>query len=93
MEILSSYPQPVIDRAASPSKGLAGAIAYPNLAKFKEKLDVWASEYYFEFDKAERAKRVALPEPEVDPEMQAKIQQGLRELSERLKRGFGPSTA
>lgn len=93
MEILSSYPHPVIDRAASPSKGLAGAVAYPNLAKFKEKLDVWAAEYWHDVDREQRANRKPLPEPPRDPEVDARIAKGLRELAEHLRSGFGPSTA
>lgn len=93
VEILSSYPQAVIDRAASPSRGLAGAVAYPNLAKYREKLDIWRDEYYFDLERQERANRKALPEPPRDPEVDARIARGLQELAERLKRGFGPSTA
>lgn len=90
---MSTYPQAVIDRAASPSRGLAGEIAYPNLAKFREKLNVWREEYYFDLDRQERANRKQLPEPPRDPETDARIAKGLAELAEQLKRGFGPSTA
>lgn len=45
VEMLSIYPQAVLDRAASPSRGLAAYVAYPNLAKFKELLDGWHAEY------------------------------------------------
>jgi hypothetical protein len=93
VEILSSYPQPVIDRAASASRGLAGAIAYPNLAKFKEKLDVWANEWWDEQQAIKRANTLKLPEPPEDPEMKARIAKGLSDLVQHLKSGFGPSTA
>src|SRR5690348_8204756 len=63
VEILSNYPQTVIDRAASPSLGLVGQISYPNLAKFREKLEVWAGEFYEEQERLERANRKRLPEP------------------------------
>lgn len=93
VEILSSYHQAVIDRAASPLHGLAGCIAYPNLARYREKLDVWAQEHHYEVERDRLAKTPRLQEPPRDPEMEAKIAQGLRDLSERLKSGFGPSTA
>lgn len=92
VEILSNYPQAVIDRAASPSRGLAGVIAYPNLAKFKEKLDAWSEEYYFDVERERKKNLKLLPEPPVDPEMQARIAKGLKELADHLRSGFGPST-
>lgn len=92
MEILSNYPQAVLQRAASPS-GLAAEVAYPNLAKFKAFLNTWLEEYYIEQDRQERANRKQLPEPPRDPETDARIAKGLAELAEQLKRGFGPSTA
>ena len=39
VEMLSIYPRAVIERATSPSRGIAAYVAYPNLAKFKELLD------------------------------------------------------
>lgn len=45
VEMLSMYPQPVLERATSPSRGLAAYVAYANLARFKEKLDEWHGEY------------------------------------------------
>lgn len=92
VEILSNYPQFIIDRAASPSKGLAGLIAYPNLAKFKEKLDVWADEWWYEQQEAKK-RLPQLPEPPVDPEMKARVAKGMKELADHLRSGFGPSTA
>lgn len=45
VELLSIYPQAVLDRAASPSRGLAAYVAYPNLAKFRELLEQWHTEH------------------------------------------------
>jgi len=45
VEMLSIYPPPVLDRAGSPSRGLAAYVAYPNLAKFKQLLDEWHAEH------------------------------------------------
>jgi hypothetical protein len=92
VEILSSYPRPVIERAVSPSRGLAAAVPYPNLAKFKKHLDEWAEEFYTEQDRIARANRKHLPVPKVDPEAKARIARGLDELVAHLKSGFGPST-
>jgi len=45
VEMLSIYPPAVLERAASPSRGLAAYVSYPNLAKFKELLDEWHAEH------------------------------------------------
>lgn len=92
MEILSNYPQAVIDRAVSPSIGLAGCVAYPNLAKFRDKLETWADEHWAEVQRERRAAQQRLPEPPRDPEMEARVAKGLRELADQLRRGVGPST-
>jgi len=92
VEILSNYPPAVLERAVSPSRGIAAFIAYPNLAKMRERLEEWSAEYYADLKRRE-PKPKALPEPPRDIEMEAKIQRGLRELSARLRSGMGPSTA
>lgn len=89
---MSSYPQPVLDRAVSPSRGLASVVQYPNLAKFKKHLDEWREEFYTDQDRRERANRKRLPEPERNPEAEARIREGFHKLSLQLKRGIGPST-
>lgn len=93
VEILSSYPPPVVERAASPSRGLAAVVAYPNLAKFKQHLDGWLDEHMADVQRIERANRKRLPEPAHNPEMEARVAKGMHELAEQLKRGIGPSTA
>ncbi len=92
VEILSSYPRQVLERAVSPSQGLAGAVQYPNLAKFKKHLDEWAEEFYTDQDRTARANRKRLAEPKVDPDAKARISKGLDDLVEHLKSGFSPST-
>lgn len=61
VEILSTYPPAVVERAVSPSRGLPAYVSYPNLAKFKELLDEWVAIHWDE--QAQRAAR--LPKPEV----------------------------
>lgn len=90
MEILAGYPQAVLERAASPSQGLAAEVAYPNLAKFKERLNVWHDEWLTEQDRIARANRKRLPEPEQDPVADARIEAGLVDLVKHLKSGFAP---
>ena len=92
VEILSNYPRAVLERAVSPSRGLAAAVAYPNLAKFKTHLDEWHDEWLTEQDRIARANRKRLPEPDVDPEARERIARGLKELADAMKRGFSPST-
>lgn len=93
VEILSSYPRPVIERAASPSIGLASVVTYPNLAKFKKQLDEWADEHWENMKRLERINRQRIAPPAEDPEMRARVSKGLDELVAQLKRGVGPSTA
>jgi hypothetical protein len=92
VEILSNYPQQVLDRASSPSRGLAALVTYPNLAKFKKLLDEWAEEHYTEQDRIARASRKQLPEPPRDPQAEHRIKEGFAKLKLQLERGIGPST-
>lgn len=92
VEILSNYPSTVLERAVSPSRGIAGAVSYPNLAKMKEKLDSWRDEYLLEQSRLDRANRKALPEPPPDPEADARVAKGMAELVAHLKSGFSPSS-
>lgn len=68
VELLSTYPQLVIQRAVSPARGLPGLVAYPNLAKFKAILDGWAEELWEE-ERVRRAKapRLEAPPPRLTP--------------------------
>jgi hypothetical protein len=92
VELLSIYPQPVIERAMSPSRGLPAMVSYPNLAKYREHLEVWTKEYWIDRDREERANRKRIPEPPRDLEMEARVAKGLRDLADQLKRGIGPSS-
>lgn len=92
MEILSNYPPAVLERAVSPSRGLAAFVSYPNLAKFRDRLEEWHGEHVTDMQRFERANRKRLPEPEPDPEMDARIAKGLRELAQHLKSGFSPGS-
>lgn len=57
VELLSTFPFPVIERAISPSRGLPAYVPYPNLAKFRELLDEWCEIYWEE----QSRKRIAPP--------------------------------
>jgi hypothetical protein len=88
---LSIFPQAVVDRAVDPVHGLPSKVAYLNLAQMRKHLDGWLEEFWTEHERQERAARKALPEPPRDPEAEARIAAGLKELAEQLKRGMGPS--
>ena len=92
VELLSIYPQPVIERAMSPSRGLPAMVSYPNLAKYREHLEAWAKEYWIARDREERMNPKRLPEPPRDLEAEARIAQGLRDLVQHLKSGFSPGS-
>jgi hypothetical protein len=89
---LSIFPQAVVDRAVDPVHGLPSKVAYLNLAQMRKHLDGWLEEFWTEHERQERAARKALPEPPRDPDAEARIAKGLKELAEHLKRGFSPST-
>jgi len=67
-------------------------VIYPNLAKYREHLEAWTKEYWIDRAREERANRKHLPEPPRDPEMEARIAKGMRELAEHLKAGFSPGS-
>ena len=92
VEILSNYPPAVLERAASPSRGIASVVSYPNLAKMRENLDAWRNEYFADQDRIARANRKAIAPPPPDPEADARVSKGLAELVAHLKSGFSPST-
>lgn len=87
---LSIFPKPVIDRAVDPVSGIPAKIKFLNLAAIRELLDEWDDEYRLALKRREPVK--ALPEPPRDPEMEARIEKGLRELSDHLKSGFSPGS-
>jgi hypothetical protein len=89
---LSIFPQAVIDRAVDPVEGLPGKITYLNLAQMRKHLDAWADEYYEREQRRERASRMALDAPPIDPQMQKRVSDGFEKLVSQLKRGIGPST-
>lgn len=86
------FPRPVIARSVDPVQGIPGAVTFLNLAKIREKLDAWSSEWHVDQDRRERASRKALPEPEPDPEERKRIYEGFKSLSEHISKGFSPGT-
>lgn len=89
---LSIFPPAVIDQAVDPVSGVPAKIQFLNLAAIRKLLDEWDDEYR-RMLKRHEPKPKALPEPSRDPEEDARIVKGLRELSAHLTRGMGPSTA
>lgn len=80
--------------AIDPVNGLPGECDYlPTIAKVKAFLEPrWLREQHM-LEMKRRFETKRLPEPERDPELDARMEQGLRQLAERLGRGIGPSTA
>jgi hypothetical protein len=78
VELLSLYPFAVLQRAISPSRGIASRIAYPNMARFKECLEEWHAEHIEDLKRRgikpgwkpeERsAPRIAGPDPKDAPD-------------------------
>jgi len=90
--MLSIFPRSVLERAVDPVSGIPAKIKFLNLAAIRELLDAWAEEDHETQQRLERAARLALPGPPPDPEADKRILKGLRELSDHLKSGFGPSS-
>lgn len=67
-------------------------VSYPNLAKYREHLEAWAKDYWIDREREERTNRKQLPEPPRNPEVEARVAKGLRELAEHLKSGFSPGS-
>jgi hypothetical protein len=67
-----------MDRAASPSKGLAANVGYMNLAKFKEWLDEWYDEHLTDVS-SRKAKQIGAdqrrrsPPPDADVEYPGRL--------------------
>jgi hypothetical protein len=88
-ELLSQFPQSVIDLAANPGRGLASHIDFPSLAKFRKKLNEWNADYFETVQRDKARKLKALPPPPEDPEVQARIARNMAELVNRLKATAG----
>lgn len=93
MQTLLIFPRPVIERAVNPVTGLPAKIKFLNLAAMRELLDEWMDEHMRDQRRAEFETRRRLPAPPEDPEMDKRIEKGLKELAEHLRSGFSPSTA
>jgi len=87
--MLSNFPQAVIAQAVDPVCGIPARIKFLNLAAIRELLDEWDDEHR-RYLKRREEKPKALPEPPRDPVADARIEQGLRQLSRRLERGLAP---
>lgn len=83
------YHPAVVARAADPVEGLATRIKFLNLAVIREYLDKWAAEHSAA---EQRAKPLELPDPRLTAPPDPKILQGLKDLSDHLKRGFTPGS-
>lgn len=92
VQLFSQYPEHLVAEAIDPVNGLPGECDYlPTIAKVKAFIDPrWRREQQM-LEMKQRFSRPRLPEPARDPAVDAAIEQGLRQLSARLKSGLGPS--
>jgi hypothetical protein len=89
VDLLTDYPSPVVEKAANPARGIPAFVAFPNLAKFRERLERILDEYNndlrLEQYRLERQIRSQLPEPlQPDEREKAYIIEGFRQLKARL---------
>lgn len=93
VQTLSIFPREVIERATDPITGIPAKIKFLNLAEIRDLLEQWRGEHLDHIARVERATRKFLPPPEPEsPEMRDRVLKGMKELSEQLKSGIGPST-
>ena len=93
VQTLSIFPRAVIERATDPITGIPSRVKFLNLAEIREILEEWRGEYLDHLARVEIATRKALPAPPPESEeMRERVAKGLKELSDQLKSGFGPST-
>ena len=89
VDLLAMYPPAVVERAADPARGIPAFVAFPNLAKFRERLERILDEYNHDLRleqyRLERQNRKQLPEPsQPDERERAYIIEGFRQLKARL---------
>lgn len=93
VQLFSRYPEHLVAAAVDPVDGLPGECDYlPTIAKVKTFLEPRRQREQHMLEMKRRFETKRLPEPEHDPEVDGKIEHGLRKLSEYLSRGVGPST-
>jgi len=84
------YHPEVVARAADRREGIVTKIKFLNIAAIRELLDTWAAEHGAEQRRRERP--LELPDPRLTAPPDPRILQGLKDLSEHLKRGFSPGS-
>lgn len=91
VQLFSRYPEHLIAAALDPATGLPGECDYlPTIAKVKAFLEPrWIREQHM-LEMKRRFETKRLPEPPRDPVEDAKIEKGLRQLSEHLSKGLAP---
>lgn len=83
VQMLSIYPQPVVERAADPLVGVVQNIKFLNIAAIRELLDKWREEYYEDLDRR-RPRLPAPPEEPVDEAMKSRITKSLKGFVEKM---------
>ncbi len=91
VKLFCKYPEHLVAEAIDPDTGIPGECDFfPSLAKVKAFLEPrWLREQHM-LEMKRRFETKRLPEPARDPVEDAKIETGLRKLSERLGRGLAP---
>lgn len=88
--LLSTYPRPVVKRAADPIGGIAVHVERLNLARIKKLLDSWYDEHFQDMRRKEIADMKRLPEPKPDPQVKHRVENGFKQLKNILQSGLVP---
>ncbi len=93
VHIFSHYPAHLVTEAVNPLKGLLSLHDFPpSMKQVKEFLEPRHQKEIRDAEAELRFARKRLPAPERDPEVDRKIEAGLRQLSAHLAKGFSPSS-
>ena len=89
VDLLAMYPPAVVEKASDPARGIPAFVAFPNLAKFRERLERILDEYNHDLRVKqallERQTRKPLPEPPPPDEAERTyIIEGFQKLRARL---------
>jgi hypothetical protein len=75
----------VVERAVDPVDGIPALVEFLSLAKIRELLDAWRSEYLDRQARLAAITRKVLPLPPLpDPETRKRVTEGFKKLSEHL---------
>jgi hypothetical protein len=91
--MFSRYPAHLVEEAVNPAVGLPSLHDYPpSMKQVKEFLEPRHQKEIRDAETNARFNRKRLPAPPRDPEHDKRMEEGLRQLSAHLAKGFSPGS-